>query len=181
MIRRRERATGGGDSSRPVEKVECPGCAGLGAVGLAGSDCPDCQGRGSREASVPAPALAPGLTRADRAALVEALRAHDRGERVLVAATYGRRTRSGPRLPDEDFIALPGASVDLHVGELVGASRDAVLLRDLARADGVEVGMTTLRFDGLTRFRLLAAGGVSARPRPAPSTSSTEGRHARGG
>jgi len=111
----------------------------------------------------------PKLSILEKQALLVTLNAVGAGMgEAHVAMTYNKQTKAPPRLPGEDYVAMPGVSPEAQHGVItsvfrltnnaenrrkgrVGAVRFRV--RSATRADGVEAaGWTTMIPDGLTSF-----------------------------
>jgi hypothetical protein len=113
----------------------------------------------------------PHLDAAQNAELLTAINTVDDGLAILtVSMTYRKQTKTKPRIASEDYVAMPGVTMEAQTGTLSvhrkvnnpANRRKGVVgqvylkVKSVTRANGVEAfGWTNVRPEGITAFVVL--------------------------
>jgi hypothetical protein len=122
----------------------------------------------------------PHLDQATKAALVTAANSVLSGAaKVTVSMTYRKQTKTRARIAGEDYVAMPGVSMEAQTGSLMvhrrvdnkANRRKGVVgevyfkIKSVTRADGVEsFGYTNVRPEGITGFVVLGVQAITPEP-----------------
>lgn len=122
----------------------------------------------------------PYLDLATKAALVTAANAVAQGvAEVTVSMTYRKQTKTRPRIAGEDYVAMPGVSMEAQTGTLMvhrkvdnpANRRKGVVgevyfkIKSNTRADGDQAfGFTNVRPEGITAFVVLGVKAITPEP-----------------
>ena len=127
------------------------------------------------------------LPQQQKAVLLTTLNAVEAGTGVAtVHMTYRKQTKSKPRIAGEDYVAMPGITPEVQIGQITSVFRlkdnaknrregkvGAVRFRlaSMSRADGITpTGFTTVIPSGITSF---AMTGFAPTPVQAPTQTQT--------
>jgi hypothetical protein len=53
-----------------------------------------------------------------------------------------------------DYVSIPGLAEDAHIGPLVRTSEEKIFLQDIARSDGENSGLTSIRIEAILEFAI---------------------------
>jgi hypothetical protein len=122
----------------------------------------------------------PALDQASKDALVTAANTVLEGlAEVTVSMTYRKQTNTRARIAGEDYVAMPGVSMEAQTGTLIvhrrvdnpANRRKGVVgevyfkIKSVTRADGVEAfGYTNVRPEGITGFVVLGMKAITPEP-----------------